>query len=72
MTLTIGLTHNSRELKVVTDLDEKAIRTLLQEAGEDFVEFQLENEGTILINPSAIAYVEFGTGKSRSVGFGMS
>lgn len=72
MILTIGLKHNSRELKVVTELDQEAVRALLMGAGDEFVEFQQEDEGTLLINPSAIAYVEFGKGKPRSVGFGLA
>lgn len=70
MLLTIGLKDNSRELKIDTELDEAAVRELLLGAGEQFVEFVKEDGAKLLINPSAIAYVEFGKDKPRSVGFG--
>lgn len=72
MILTIGLKDNSRELKVKTELDEAAVREALLGAGEQFVEFEQEDGAKLLVNPSAIAYVEFGKNKPRSVGFGAS
>lgn len=73
MLLTIGLKESGRELKVKTELEEKDVRAKVAETADSpaqFMEFEKEDGRTLLINPSAIAYLDFGTEKPRSVGFG--
>lgn len=73
MLLTIGLKESGRELKVTTELDEKGVRELVgasTDGSADFVEFRKEDGRTLLIHPTAIAYLDFGAEAPRSVGFG--
>jgi len=68
----IGIMHSPREISFETDATAQDLSQAIQEAHQadgKLVSFTDSKGAQFLVNPNAIAYVEFGAETSRRVGF---
>lgn len=72
MDVRIGIMHSPREISFETDATAQDLNKAIQEAHQadgKLVSFTDSKGAQFLVNPNAIAYVEFGAETSRRVGF---
>jgi hypothetical protein len=72
MEIRIGISQSARELSFDSKLGSKELTDLIQQAIENksaLLKLEDDKGKTILVPTAAIAYVEIGTDKARSVGF---
>jgi hypothetical protein len=72
MEVRIGIAQSPRDLSFESALSPKELTAKVEqalEAGQGVLKFEDEKGKTIIVPTAAIAYVEIGSEKSRSVGF---